>query len=47
MTPMKFILATLVLVAINVAIGVWVAMRSTRRKQATPDVRQYRSRYGR
>jgi hypothetical protein len=35
---MKFVLATLVLVAINVAIGVWVAVRSARRKQATPDV---------
>jgi hypothetical protein len=47
MTPMKFILATIVLVSINIAIGWWVAVRTARRRRATSEVGQYRSRYGR
>ncbi len=35
MTPLKFILATLALVAINIAIGWWVAVRTAQRRHAT------------
>jgi hypothetical protein len=45
MTPLKFILATLALVAINIGIGWWVAVRTAQRRQATGAARGFRSRY--
>jgi hypothetical protein len=44
MTPLKFLLATLLLVAINIGIGWWVAARTARRRRVAGRTREFRSR---